>query len=173
MLDAIKKLKAHKRKVLRKHANVEEVANIFEGQRFSDEDVKMGPRNKGWKVIAKETKKTKGGMIIEKTTRIRSFGRLKKTAFLRGFQDELEQHQTKKASYLQKFAAGLRAKMVVEPSLRKSPVLKKNPFLRLQAKRRLVSGRERLNVAETPKAKGLMSGKAQFAHLVRKQKEAS
>ena len=80
--------------------------------------------------------------------------------------------QTKKASYLQKFAAGVLAKMVVEPTPKKSPLLKKNPFLRLQAKRRLVSGRKRLDVSEDPKASGLMSGKAQFAYLTRK-KEAS
>ena len=89
MADLVKKLRARKKR-MRKHAHAGEVANIFEGQSFSDEDVPMGSRNTGWKTIKKETSKTPSGMVIEKTTRVRRFGRMKKTAFLRGFADELE-----------------------------------------------------------------------------------
>lgn len=171
MADLVKKLRARKQR-MRKHAHTGEVANIFEGQSFSDEDVPMGSRNTGWKTIKKETSKTPSGMVIEKTTRVRRFGRMKKTAFLKGFVDELEKRgQTRKTSYLQKFAAGLRAKMVIEPTPKKSPFLEKNPFLRLQLKRRLVSGRSRTRTI--PKVKGLMSGSAQFAHLTQRKKEAS
>lgn len=177
MADLVKKLRARKKR-MRKHAHAGEVANIFKGQSFSDEDVPMGARNTGWKTIKEETTKTPSGMVIKKTTRVRRFGRMKKTAFLKGFVDELEKKgftliegQTKKVSYLQKFAEGLRSKMVIEPTPKKSGVLEKNPFLRLESKRRLVPGKSRTRTI--PKVKGLLSGSAQFAHLTQRKKEAS
>ena len=205
MAELVKKLRARKKR-LRKHANEDEVANVFKGQRFSDEDVKMGPRNKGWQIIDKQITKGEGGVIMEKTTRIRSFGRMKKTAFFRGFKDELEKKgytliealvglgvggtlagvgghalykhlkkkkgQTKKAAYLEKFSAEAIAKMLIEPNKKKSNALAKNPFLRLQAKRKLVSGQGRTSVV--PKSGKLMSGSAQYAHLTRQERrEAS
>jgi hypothetical protein len=208
MAQVVKKIRARKKR-MKKHAHEGEVARIFEGQRFSEKDIAMGPRNEGWQVIKSKFEKGPGGVTIEKTTRIRRFGRMKKTAFLRGFAEELEKKgftlaelllgagvagtgaaigggalykhltrkkkkkgQTKKASYLQKFAEGLRSKMVVEPTPKKSGVLEKNPFLRLQSKRRLVSGKGRTE-SVLPKAKGLLSGSAQFAHLTQRKKEAS
>jgi hypothetical protein len=158
MADVVKKLRA-KKKRMRKHAHEGEVANIFKGQNFSDEDVKMGPRNTGWKVIARKITKRDNGQIIEKTTRIRTFGRLKKTAFIHGFLDELDK-------------LGAIAKMLIEPRPKKSTALEKNPFLRLESKRKLVSGQGRTK--DFPKSKKLMSGSAQYAHLTRpQQREAS
>ena len=188
---------------LLKKANEGEVARVFKGQRFSDKDIALGPRNEGWQVLKSEFKDGPGGVKIEKTTRIRSFGRLKKTAFLHGFSDELEKKgftliealvagtgaalgghalykylkkkrekkkgQTKKASFLDKFAA--RAKMLIEPSPKKSPVLEKNPFLRVESKRRLVAGKSRTK--KVPKVRGLLSGSAQFAMPTKSRKEAS
>lgn len=167
MAELVKKLRARKKR-MRKHAHEGEVANIFEGQSFSDEDVPMGSRNTGWKTIKKETSKTPSGMVIEKTTRIRRFGRMKKTAFLKGFVDELE----KLGIDLSKLAAGVLSKMVIEPTPKKSSLLKKNPFLRIESKRRLVSGKGRTE-SSVPKAKGLLSGSVQFAHLTQRKKEAS
>lgn len=242
MSEIIKRIHAGKQR-MRKQANEDEVANIFRDQSFSDEDVKMGPRNTGWKTVAKETKVVPGGMIIEKTTRVRSFGRMKKTAFFRGFTNEIEKKgmtlvelimalgvsgvsgvggyriggapgavlapvgtiagglagggigmfagglggallgrkidqwakgrrkkkrwQTKMASLLDKFANRLRSKMVIEPTPKKSTILEKNPFLRIEAKRRLVSGRGR--ILDIPKARGLLSGSAQFANITGKE----
>jgi hypothetical protein len=158
MAELVKKLRARKKRRMRKHAHEGEVARIFKGQRFGDEDVKMGPRNEGWQVIKEESSTTPSGMVIEKTTRIRRFGRMKKTAFIKGFFDELEK-------------AGVEAaKMLIEPTPKKSPVLEKNPFLRLEAKRKLVAGKRRTKTI--PKVKGLMSGSAQFLHRTGK-KEAS
>jgi hypothetical protein len=202
MADVVRKILVRKKRRMKKTANEGEVARVFKGQRFSEKDIALGPRNEGWQTIKSKFEKGPGGVTIEKTTRIRRFGRMKKTAFLRGFVDELEKKgftlaelligagvagtgaavgagairdwlkrrkkkkgQTKKASFLDKFAAI--AKMLVEPSMRKSPILKKNPFLQLQSKRRLVSGKKR--TTEGPKAKGLMSGSVQFAHLARKK----
>lgn len=241
---------------MKKRANVKEVARVFKGQRFSDEDFKLGPRNKGWKVIERKMEVDPSGVAVEKTTRIRSFGRLKKVAFVRGFGDELEkqgftliellaalgaagagggviggvpgalgaqagmsagligggvlgerygrgglgsalgmiggglggglggallgrgiQHlfrgkskkkeRTKKASFVHGFLDEIRklgaAAMVVEPTPKKSPILEKNPFLRLQAKRKLVSGRRRAD--DVKKARGLLSRAQQFSSL--------
>jgi len=205
MSEVIKKIHARNRR-MRKQANEDEVANIFKGQRFSDKDIATGPRNEGWQTIKSKFEKGPGGVTIEKTTRIRRFGRMKKTAFFRGFTHEIEKKgltiiellaglgvagtlagvgghdlykhltkkkdlQTKTASLLAKLANRLRSKMVIEPTPKKSTLLEKNPFLRLEAKRRLVSGRGR--ILDIPKAKGLMSGSAQFANITGKHKEAS
>jgi len=244
---------------MKKQGSEEEVARVFRGQKFSDKDIALGPRNEGWETLKSEFKPTPSGVMIEKTTRVRRFGRMKKTAFLQGFEDELEKKgftlielmmllglgaggggavgglpgaalapagmiggglagsavgdalarrgmsgasgiapgigalggtiggallgrkiqqwlqgrrrtgQEKKASYLDKFAAG--AKMLLDPNVKKSPVLRKNPFLRLETGRKLVSGKKR--TTDVPKAKGLLSGSIQFAHLTRRSKEAS
>jgi len=248
MAEAIKKImpkKRERKRTFAKQADEGEVSRIFEGQRFGDDDIKLGPRNEGWQIIDSKIETSPGGQVIEKTTRIRSFGRLKKLAFIHGFADELEKRgftiiellmalgvggaggaavggfpgaagalggmaggaalggtvgrpglgalggavggallgrkigqwlkgkkkeQTKKAC-LEKFAAGFRSAMIVEPTPKKSSALEKNPFLRLEAKRRLVSGRAR--TGEIPKVRGLLSGSYQFAHLTRRPKEAS
>jgi hypothetical protein len=156
MAQAVKKIRGRrKRRGVSKTASEEEVARVFKGQRFSDKDIALGPRNKGWQVIKSKFEKGPGGVTIEKTTRIRSFGRLKKVAFLDGFLDEIRKQAA--------------AAMVVEPTKKKSSILEKNPFLRIESKRRLVSGKKRTTAV--PKAKGLLTGAAQFA--MTRKKEAS